>query len=263
MQSGMQLCTAGLEVSHQRKALLGPADVTVRQGELVALIGPNGAGKSTLLKSLAGLVSDYRGQIYLNDDSYRNLAPQQLARHIAYVPQQHQCAWPLTVREVVALGRLAQGNTVDQHHPLVDMALSRCDCLVLQNRTVNTLSGGELARVMLARALACDTPMLLADEPLAGLDPHHQLSIMAVLRRLAHLITEGSIIPKGVLVVLHDLELAARFADRVILMHNGKVRADGLASEVLVPAHINPVYGVDFRVDWQVRPPQIQALSPF
>ncbi|MFC3100456.1 ABC transporter ATP-binding protein [Altererythrobacter lauratis] len=212
------------------------------RGELVGLLGPNGAGKSTLLRALAGVgTARAEGEVLLGAHRLDRLDPGERARLLAYLPQDRTIAWAVPVREVVALGRfphrraLAPPSMADA--AAVETAMAQTGIAAIATRPAHVLSGGEKARVLLARALAVEAPLLLADEPVAGLDPRHQLAVMELLRARARAGT-------GVLAVLQELPLAARFLDRVILMHRGQIVADGPPLEVLVPDRIAAVFGV-------------------
>lgn len=221
--------------------ILAGLDLSVAAGEVVGLIGPNGAGKTTLLRALAGLLRPDRGEIRLEDGELQGLERRRLARTLAYLPQGGTSHWAVTVEALVMLGRLPHfgpwRKASDEDRAAVARALTACDVAQFRKRVVARLSGGERARVLLARALACEPRVLLADEPVAGLDPGHQLDVMATLRRLA---ASGA----AVVVVLHDLTLAARFCDRLLLLHGKRVAAEGDPSEVLSPDNLARCYGI-------------------
>ena len=213
-------------------------DLAVPAGQLVGVIGPNGAGKSTLLAALAGLVR-CRGQAGLDGRPLATLAARQRARLLGYLPQAGHSAWALTVEEVVAMGRLPWGDS-DQAAIAAAMAATGADRLA--GRRVDALSGGEQARVWLARVLAGQPRVLLADEPVASLDLYYQRAVMASLRRFAD---SGG----AALVAIHDLGLAARHCDRLLLLAGGRVVADGAPAQVLDPALLEQVYGLPVAVD--------------
>jgi iron complex transport system ATP-binding protein len=221
--------------------LLGGIDLDLAPGELVAIVGPNGAGKSSLLKALMGLLPNVSGGVTLHGETLAAVPLPVRAKRVAYMPQQSPVAWPLTVRHTVELGRLPhlgfRRRLNDDDKKAVDSALAMADILYLVERTIDTLSGGELARVMLARLFAGQAPIILADEPIAALDPYHQLHIMELLQ--AHCRRGGS-----ALVVMHDLTLAARFCQRVIVMQCGRVVADGTPQDVLSDQLLADVYAV-------------------
>ncbi|MFZ5783622.1 MAG: ABC transporter ATP-binding protein [Pseudomonadota bacterium] len=237
------------------RAVLDRIDLAFGGGLLSVIVGPNGAGKSTLLHHLAGLDAPASGQVELAGRPVSSLAAGVRARKIAYLPQAASIHWPLAGRDLVALGRLPHG--ADLGRPLsatdgaaVDRALTRVDGTKFADRPIDALSQGERARLMLARTLATEADILLADEPVASLDPAYALDVMAVLRAEAR---RGAC----VIVSLHDLGLAARFADRVVVLNGGRVVADGAAAEALRPEIIDAAYGVGFRsvsVDGIIQP---------
>jgi len=223
----------------ERRALM-PTTLALETRQHVGLIGPNGAGKSSLLKSIAGLLPA-DGSIYWSGLPVHSMRRDVRARTFAYLSQTPLAFWPMRVGELVALGRLPHrrfGEAMsDADEAAVSRALQMTDTTELRNRPTSELSGGELARVQLARALCVDAPVLLVDEPTALLDPYHQLKIMAVLRSYAE---------RGALVisVLHDLTLAARFCDEIVLLSSGEAVAQGPASEVISAAAVKEVYRV-------------------
>jgi iron complex transport system ATP-binding protein len=219
-------------------------DTTVRveAGRVAGLLGPNGAGKSTLLRSLGGLEPSTSGERTLDGQSDVTVNRREWARRVAYLPQATETSWPITVRELVALGRLPHhrgpwGAASDRDRAVVEQAMRQADVGHLADRPSDALSGGERARVMLARALATEPSYMLADEPVAGLDPAHQLQVMELLRARAK---RGM----GILVVLHDLTLACRYCDQVILLDSGRVRAAGRPTEVLEAGRLARIFGV-------------------
>ncbi|MCO5091346.1 ABC transporter ATP-binding protein [Bosea sp. (in: a-proteobacteria)] len=230
-----------ITVSLGGKPILRDVDLDVRPGECLGLVGPNGAGKTTLLRVLAGLSPPAGGTVRYDGETAAALGRQALARRVAYLAQGGEAAWPLSVEAVVGLGRLPYRRPFSGLSPADDAAIARalqaCDAADLGDRTLGTLSGGEQRRVLLARALAVEALYLLADEPLAGLDPLHQLEVMELLRRTAR---GGA----GVVVVLHDLTLAARFCDRLALIDRGRLVAAGPPAEVLDDRRLKAVFGI-------------------
>ena len=218
-------------------------DVSLRlgAGELTAIIGPNGAGKTTLLKCAPGRVQPTAGNVTLDGAPVASLAPLERARRISYLPQMRPLAWPVRVRDVVALGRFAYGAAPGAlkgaDAEAVARAVADCGLEALAARRTDTLSGGELARMHCARAFAAETPLLLADEPVAALDPHHQWRILALIRKY---VDQGG----GAAVVMHDISLAARFADRLVWMKDGAVVADGAPAETLTATRMAEIYDV-------------------
>ncbi len=222
-------------------AILQDVSTSFKAGELVGLIGPNGAGKSSLIKVILGLVDYESGAISFDGKPLGDMTPRERAKTLSYYAQGAPAHWPLTVETIVALGRLPHMNPwrklSEQDAAIVQMALEETDTSYLKDRAVTTLSGGERARVLLARVLATDAKFLMADEPTASLDPAHQLQIMDILK-------DQAANAKGVCVVLHDLSLAARYCDRLILLHEGKLVADGLPEEVLSDERLDQVFGI-------------------
>ena len=224
--------------------------LSVRAGECVGLIGPNGAGKTTLLRAALGL------EPFSGASSLASLSAAERARAAAFLPQARQIAWPMAVETLVALGRvphLPRGSTpgtVDR--AAIDDALHRLGLDGFRQRIATQLSGGEQGRVLIARALAQQTPLLLADEPIAGLDPAQQIATMQVFSGLAQ---EG----RAVVVSLHDLGLAARHCTRLILMHQGRLVADGAPDDVLTADLMAQVFGISI---WRQDSPLGPVLQP-
>jgi iron complex transport system ATP-binding protein len=241
------LRTESLEVRYGARAAVRPTSLALGPTGLVALIGPNGAGKSSLLKALAGLVP-HTGTVAVSGTALARLAARERARTIAYLAQAPAVHWPLPARDIVALGRLAHRTyaaaPTAADRVAVDWAMQQTATAELGHRSVASLSIGERARVLLARALAVRAPVLLVDEPIAMLDPFHQLSIMEMLRRYASGAAVGGA-PALVVAVLHDLTLAARFCARVLLMRDGRVVADGTPAETLDPRCVREHYRVE------------------
>ncbi len=223
------------------REIVRPVTASLQAGRLVALLGPNGAGKTTLLKAMAGLLPA-DGRIAIGAKPLATLNRHERARRIGYLPQGHDVHWPLSARDIVALGRLPHGladparmNAADK--AAVDAAMMRTQTLPFADRAVLTLSGGERARVMLARVLAGQPEILLADEPTASLDPRHQIIVMQDLKAESR---RGAL----VVAVTHDIALASRLADEILLMHEGRLVAQGKPAEVLTEARLAEVYGI-------------------
>ena len=230
-----------LSVRLGRHPAVSGVSAALEPGQLVGIIGPNGAGKSTLIRALLGLVRAASGAVSIDDTPITSLSRKDVARRVAYLPQGQTLHWPLLVERLVALGRMPHLGPLSRLSPedeaMIDAALARADVLHLKGRIATELSGGERARVLLARALAVGAPALIADEPLAALDPGHQLDVMDLLKGEAR---AGSL----VVTVLHDLGMAARYCDRLLLMDKGRLVADGKPMEVLTEQRLAKVYGI-------------------
>ena len=222
----------------QRDAL-HDVSIDVPRSSLLAVLGPNGSGKSTLLKAMLGAIPTDAGTIHFDGVPVADWPRRELARHIGVVPQGEEITFPITVRELVAMGRYPyqrplQAETEDDRSAIA-AALDRCECADLAARYVTTLSGGERQRARIARALAQQPDTLVLDEPTTSLDVHHEMEIFHLLRDLAD---SGA----TVLLVTHNLNLAARFADRILLLDEGRVAAAGAPRDVLDAATISRVY---------------------
>ncbi len=209
--------------------------LAVAAGQVTAICGPNGAGKSTLVRLLAGVLAPTGGEVLLDGIRLVDLHPRLRARSIGYLPQEPQVAWDLSVRNLVSLGRLAHG---DAESPPVVAALAATGLTPFADRPVSTLSGGERARVLLARVLAGEPRVILADEPFASLDLAYQAALARHLRAQAEA-------GRGVMVVVHDLSLAHNLADRVLLLNEGRVLAEGAPQEALAPDRLREAFGIE------------------
>jgi iron complex transport system ATP-binding protein len=241
-----KLSLENLGVSTSGATLVSDVSFTFERGQFVVLLGPNGAGKTTLLRAALGLLDPTVGSANLNGVSTNSLSPLNRARAIAYLPQMRPLAWPAQVRDIVSLGRFAHGAALGrldrEDAAAVDRALTDCNLQLLSERRADTLSGGELARVHCARAFAAQTPLLIADEPVAALDPRHQHQVMGLIRSFV----DGG---GGALCVLHDIALAAKYADRLLWMKDGKLIADGPPEETITSKRLMNIYGVAARLN--------------
>lgn len=241
----MSLACQDLSVALGGRTVLAGVSLEAQPGKLIAVVGPNGAGKSTLLRSLAGLLKPAGGSVSLHGRDLALWDRRELARAIAYLPQSRVVHWPLAVRTIVALGRIPHGSSpqalAGENARVVERAIAAMELDELATRTVTELSGGELARVLMARALAQEASVLIADEPSSGLDPSHQLGLFERLRMLAAQ-------ERIVLVALHDLSLAARFCHRVVLLKGGMIAAAGPPASVLTEATLAEAYDIRARL---------------
>jgi iron complex transport system ATP-binding protein len=237
----MEILAKDVVVGHGATVVLSGVDLTLRPGELVGLIGPNGAGKTTLLRVLAGLAQPLAGSVLYDGQPGARLGARTVAKRLAYLAQGGEVNWSLSAWNLVMLGRLPHrgrfGGPSAADREAVARAFASADAGHLADRTVAHLSGGERARVLLARALAVEGEMLLADEPVAALDPLHQLQTLELLRNAA---MSGL----GVTVVLHDLALAARFCDRLVLLAGGAVARDDRPENVLTDEVLAAAYRI-------------------
>jgi len=241
-QGASRLTGTNISYRINKVDILKSVSIRAMPGELVGLIGPNGAGKSTLLSLLAGLATSTAGSISIDGNQINDLSATTRAQTIGWVEQMGEIHWPLSVRRLVSLGRfphLTPWQKFSENDELaVHRALEQTDSIHLIDRDAMTLSGGERARVLMARALAAEPTLLLADEPVSSLDLGHQLQTMDVLRHFA----SGN---QTCIVVLHDLSLAARYCDQLYLLDQGEVKAEGNAATVLSNNNIRETYGVD------------------
>jgi len=219
-----------VSAGYRGRTVLTEVSVSFRASAVTGLVGPNGAGKTTLFRVALRLLEAQTGKVRLMNRSLGEWSSQALARAAAYLPQEAEAHWPVEARRLVALGRLPHrapfGPLREADEQATEDALARCDAFEFASRKMNELSAGERARVLLARALAVQAPVLLADEPAAHLDPAHQLHLMELLRAEA---ARGT----AVVVTLHDLSLASRYCDQIVVMEEGRVVADGDAAFAL------------------------------
>ena len=248
------LAARGLAVALGGQPVLHAIDLACAPGRLTGIVGPNGAGKSTLARALAGLATAAGGRVTIEGADIATLPRREIARRIAYLPQGQALAWPVTVARLVALGRLPHlaplSRLAEADAQAIERAMARADVLPFRDRPADTLSGGERARALIARALAVEAPVLIADEPLASLDPGHAIAVMELLAAEA---ARGV----AVIAILHDLTLAARFCDHLVLLDRGRTIADGTPADVLDAARLAQVYGVTARIEHGGRYPLV------
>lgn len=213
----------------------------IKSGEILALVGPNGSGKTTLLKMISGVLTPDDGAVYLDMQSLVELHPRQIAQRLAALEQEHHVGFDFTVREVVAWGRIPHRSRLsrwqDQDEQAVQKALAATGTTSFADRLIDSLSGGERQRIFIAMALAQQPKILLLDEPTAHLDLKYQVEILELVQRLSQ---------RGltVIIALHDLNLAARYADRIALIAQGKLVADGSPQTVLTESNIRSIWGI-------------------
>jgi iron complex transport system ATP-binding protein len=226
------LAAENITVSRGGRTILRDVSLQAHAGEFIAVLGPNGAGKSTLLSVLAGLLKPDSGRVMLDSKALASLSPKQIAARRAYLPQNPHLEWPISVERLVALGLTpklpATGGLPDSFQPAITRALELCDLTAKRDQAATTLSGGEFARAMLARAIVSEPQILIVDEPITGLDPRHAMQSLQLLSAFAK---------SGTLVIasLHDLTLAARYPGRIIVLVDGAVigDADSLTEELV------------------------------
>ena len=234
------LAACGIRVELDGATILRDVEVTVGRGEVVGLVGPNGAGKSTLLRVVTGMLRPAAGDVAVAGDALEALPRRELARRVAVVQQLPEAPSTMRVRDLVVLGRhphlglLARESLRD--FDVAAEAMRRAGCDQFAERELGSLSGGERRRAFIARALAQEAPLLLLDEPTSNLDANAQVEILELVAELA---AGGA----GVLLIVHDLTLAAAYCDRVVLLDRGAVVAEGAPSEVVTPEHVQRVYG--------------------
>jgi iron complex transport system ATP-binding protein len=240
----LEVCN--LTVAYGARMVLQNISLRVQSGEILALIGPNGAGKTTLIKTLSGVLKPHRGSILLDGQDALRLTIRQFARLVATVPQARHLPDSVSVYDTVLLGRTPHlgwlGQVSERDRQRVQEALQKTGALDLSERTLGRLSGGEQQRVLLARALAQDTPILLLDEPTTHLDLHHQTVLLQLVRELAR---EHGL---AVVMALHDLNLASLYADRVALLVRGELRGLGTPADVLTAERLSQAYALPLHV---------------
>ncbi len=240
--SAVQFTAANLCVALNARSIIRDCSFSMRAGEFITIIGPNGAGKTTLLRALAGLIP-YSGSLALDGVELSQITAASRAKQIGYLPQNGSVHWPMRVRDVVALGRLPFGAMLQRlsagDEALVQKALRDCDVAHLEDTAATELSGGELSRILFARVLASDTPVILVDEPTASLDPAHQISIMQLMARAAKA-------GRMVVSVSHDISLAVQHATRMIALERGFIAGDGSPIDLLDSGVLQRIFGVRF-----------------
>ncbi len=226
--------------------VLGTVSLSVKDGTVLGLVGPNGAGKTTLLQTINGFLSPTAGTVRVGGDRVETLAAAELGRRVGVVPQESSVGFDFDVETLVEMGRYPHrgrfGTPTAADREAIETALERTETKSLRDRPITTLSGGQRRRVLIARALAQDPAVLLLDEPTASLDINHQTAILSLVRSIAAS-------DRTVVLAIHDLDLAARFCDRLVLLDEGRIRARGRPETVLTAERLEAVFGVDVAVD--------------
>jgi len=253
------LAATNVSVDLGRTRVLQAASCRLAPGRITAIIGPNGAGKSTLLRTLAGLLRHVEGSVTLDEQPIADIEPRALARAIAYLPQERTVHWPLSVRAIAALGRIPHRGAPSGESPAdvgaISAALAAANVSHLAERSFASLSGGERARALFSRALAQQARILLADEPVAGLDPAHAIELFAILRQHAE---EGRTIG----VVVHELSMAARFCHDVVIVDAGRVVASGAWAATATADRLGQAFGVRMLMGSLEGQPIVVPASP-
>lgn len=237
----MKIRINDLEFSYAHEVILKSIDLDILPGELVSIIGPNGAGKSTLIKCMEGLLKHQKGEIKIDGSSIRKMNRGQIAKKLGYVPQSSASLFTLKVFDMVLLGRRPhttwRSSENDQKKVLHALKLLNIEHLAMKN--YNELSGGQQQKVIIARAIAQETDVLLLDEATSNLDIRHQLEVMDIMKKLINRLKIS------VVMIVHDLNIAARYSDKIIIMNEGQIVASGKPEEVLTEENISSVYGVE------------------
>ncbi|KZK82728.1 Iron(3+)-hydroxamate import ATP-binding protein FhuC [Pseudovibrio sp. Ad13] len=234
----MLLQLKDLSVNYGPKNILSSINLEIGKGEIVGLIGPNGSGKSTLMKAMVGLILSY-GEISYDNQLLKSISAKQLSKHVAYMAQERDVAWDLSVERILALGCEAIGGSVRtlKHKVELEETIASLGLEAIRKASILQVSGGEKARALLGRALMQKTPLIIADEPTAGLDPEHQLELQEIFQKLQQ---QGT----SMLVSLHDWTYAARLCTRLAMLKEGRLVAYGTPKDVLTEERVQDVYRV-------------------
>lgn len=235
--------TKDLALGYQNRNVIDAFNVEIPRESIVGLIGPNGSGKTTILRALAGLLEPQQGTVQINNTNLNQFSKQKRARLLGWVPQREAFSWSLNVEDIVTLGRAPHRGWLlpysGHDREVVQKALARTELQPLARRSIDQLSGGEFQRVLIARALAQEPKILLLDEPTANLDIHHQIQVLDIVQELVNKERMTAVI------AIHDLNLAARYCDRLILINKGRARCKGSPEHVLSPENLAEVFNVD------------------
>lgn len=238
-----QIQTKQMTLGYNGKTIVSGFDITAKSGEILGIIGPNGAGKTTILRALAGLMNPSSGAAFLDGKALDGLSASDRARSIGLVSQSETQAWSLNVEDIVMMGRTPHRGWFlpfsGADRDFVDQVLEQTGLTDFRDRPIDKLSGGERQRVMIARALAQNPKVMLLDEPTASLDIHHQIQVLSLVRQL---VEQQKLLA---IIAIHDLTLAARFCDRLVLLHRGRAFAIGPPAEVLKSQNLKKVFGIE------------------
>jgi iron complex transport system ATP-binding protein len=237
------LTTKGISFSYKQKPVLENIDLQIKKGEIIGILGPNGCGKTTLLKLLNRNLHPGSGQVLMDGTDMEDISKRRIARHIAVVPQSNEIRFTFSVRDIVAMGRMPfldrfQGESAEDMS-IVEEAMEKTNIKEFADRLINTMSGGERQRVIIARALAQRPEVILLDEPTLHLDINHQFEVLDLVKRLSE--EEGL----TVVIVSHDLPMVVKYCDRIVLIHDHKVHALGAPEEVLTKENMKTVFNID------------------
>ena len=240
---GLMLKVKDLCFSYRERPVLKDVDLEVRKGEVVGILGPNGCGKTTLLKLMNRNLRPESGQVWMEEKDLEAVSKKEIARHIAVVPQSNEIRFAFTVRDIVMMGRMPflhqfQGESSEDAH-IVDEAMRKTNISEFADRYINTMSGGERQRVIIARAIAQRPEIILLDEPTLHLDINHQFEVLDLVKRLSK--EEGL----TVVIVSHDLPMVVKYCDRIVLIHDHKVFADGTPDDILTKENMKTVFNID------------------
>lgn len=253
----MKICIKDLEFGYSKEKILRGINLNILSGEHVSILGPNGAGKSTLIKCMDGLLKPQKGNIIVDDMSIINMKREEISKKIGYVPQSSTSLFMLKVFDMVLLGRRPhttwRSSDKDKKKVLNALRLLNIEHLAMKN--FNELSGGQRQKVIIARAIVQETDVLLLDEATSNLDIRHQLEVMSIIRKL---VDDLGI---SVAMIVHDLNIAARFSDKIIIMNEGKIVACGTPEEVLTEENISSVYGVEICISNIKNKPYVVPLK--
>ncbi len=244
MKSLNKITIKNLSWQNEKEKILDNIDTVLEEGKIYGILGPNGAGKTSFVRSILGFVKGYEGNIIYDQTNLKNIKREELAKMISFLPQNVFSDVDFTSYDVIAMGREPHRKRFkpldDVDKAIIDEAIQFTDCVEFKDKSISKLSGGELQRVMIARTMAQDTPWIVLDEPVASLDIRHQMELIMLLNRLK---IEKK---KTIILILHDVNLAAKLCDHILMLKGGKLANSGDAKELLNEENLNTIFGVDF-----------------